>query len=236
MNYQLKGFRFSFLFHGAVLLAFFGLNNSMAQFSNPVLIDFSIEDSIVKGDPKAPPAPKKQEVKTVKPEPQKPAVEKQEVMPQKALPEQVTATSETSPESQAPVAAKPVASTPPATTTATSAGNTMKAEGNASPVSRGNSADGLKQGYLKEHFAYIRNYVQKKLSYPKIARKMGWEGKVLISFVVCTDGHAKDITIKEGSGFELLDKNAISAVQMASPFPKPPIEAQLIIPINYSLN
>jgi protein TonB len=238
VNYQLKGFRFSFLFHAAVLLVFFALNTSMARFSKPVLIDFSIEDSLVKGDPKAPPAPKKQEVKTVRPEPAKPKplVAKQEEVVQKSLPEQVTATSETSPESQAPVAAKPVASAPQAPGTETSSGNFAKTEGTASPVSRGTASEGLKQGYLKEHFAYIRNIVQKKLSYPKIARKMGWEGKVLISFVVCRDGYARDIMIKEGSGFELLDKNAIAAVQMASPFPKPPIEAQLIIPISYSLN
>jgi len=59
---------------------------------------------------------------------------------------------------------------------------------------------------------------------------------VLISFIVCTDRQAKDITIKEGSGFALPDKNAVAAVQMASPFPKPPIEAQLSIRVNYSLN
>ncbi len=94
----------------------------------------------------------------------------------------------------------------------------------------------MKQNYLREHFAYIRTIVQKNLSYPKIARKMGWQGKVIISFVVCIDGHARDITIKEGSGIEMLDKNAVIAVQQASPFPKPPIEARLILPINYSLD
>ncbi|OGW20041.1 MAG: hypothetical protein A2077_04645, partial [Nitrospirae bacterium GWC2_46_6] len=37
--------------------------------------------------------------------------------------------------------------------------------------------------YLKEHFAYIRDLIMKSISYPRIARKMGWEGKVVVSFV-----------------------------------------------------
>ncbi|MEK6652305.1 MAG: energy transducer TonB [Nitrospirota bacterium] len=42
--------------------------------------------------------------------------------------------------------------------------------------------------------------------------------------------------IKEGSGITLLDRNAIETVKKASPFPRPPVEAQLLIPIKYSLN
>ncbi|MEK7196844.1 MAG: energy transducer TonB [Nitrospirota bacterium] len=90
--------------------------------------------------------------------------------------------------------------------------------------------------YLKENFSYVRDAIQKKISYPRVARQMGWEGKVVVSFIVCADGHAKDIKIKEGSGIALLDRNAIETVKKASPFPRPPVEAQLLIPIKYSLN
>ena len=90
--------------------------------------------------------------------------------------------------------------------------------------------------YLKENFSYIRDAIQKKITYPRIARQMGWEGKVVVSFIVCMDGHAKDIKIKEGSGVELLDKNAMETVKKAAPFPRPPVEAQLLIPIKYSLD
>jgi len=83
---------------------------------------------------------------------------------------------------------------------------------------------------------YIRNIVQKKLSYPRIARQMGWQGKVIIAFIVSIDGNAKNIEIRESSGIELLDRNAVTAVHDASPFPKPPIEAKLIIPISYTLD
>ncbi|OGW27728.1 MAG: hypothetical protein A2X59_13030 [Nitrospirae bacterium GWC2_42_7] len=104
------------------------------------------------------------------------------------------------------------------------------------PASTGNSIESVKQIYLKEHFNYIRDLIQKKLIYPNIARRMGWTGKVVVSFVISTDGNVKDIKITEGSGFELLDKNTIEIVKKTSPFPKPPVEAQLMIPVTYNLN
>jgi hypothetical protein len=49
-------------------------------------------------------------------------------------------------------------------------------------------------------------------------------------------GSAKDIKVMRSSGVDVLDKSAIEAVENASPFPKPPIEAQIIIPIVYRLD
>ena len=69
-----------------------------------------------------------------------------------------------------------------------------------------------------------------------MARKRGLEGKVVVSFIVCADGETQDITITESSGFELLDRSAVEAVRKASPFPKPPVKAALIIPVVYKLN
>jgi protein TonB len=89
--------------------------------------------------------------------------------------------------------------------------------------------------YLKEHFAYIKGLVQKNIIYPEIARKMGWKGKVTVSFVIESDGQAHDIEIRKSSGIKVLDQNAVEAVRKASPFPKPPAEAQIIIPIFYML-
>lgn len=95
---------------------------------------------------------------------------------------------------------------------------------------------GSQSGYMKNHFTYIRDMIQKKLIYPKIAREMGWEGKVAVSFFVASDGLAREIKIAASSGRESLDKNALLAVQNASPFPKPPVEAYIKIPIVYQLH
>jgi protein TonB len=69
-----------------------------------------------------------------------------------------------------------------------------------------------------------------------MARQMGWEGKVKVSFIISFDGSFREIEISKSSGFEILDKNAIETVKNASPFPKLPVEAQIIIPILYKLN
>lgn len=241
MNYQLRGFHFSFLIHMAALFLIIVLNSSMVRFSKPVVIDFSIEDSTLKGNTKTAPAPKNREVKARGSEPLKPkqVVAKQEpVIPQKAAPQQVAATSETSTESQAPVAANPVvASAPQESNFASPAGKSAKAEGNASPAQgQDNYVEGMKQGYLKEHFAYIRKIVQKHLSYPKIARQKGWEGKVTVSFVVYESGHVENVKVLESSGFGMLDKSAVETIKRVSPLPKPPVRAELIIPIVYKLN
>jgi protein TonB len=105
----------------------------------------------------------------------------------------------------------------------------------ASSGGYGSDSDGPRQKkrYLKENFAYIRDLVQKKATYPKLARQMGWEGKVIVSFIVNSNGHAKDIKVMNSSGIEILDESSIEAVKKASPFPKPPVEAQLIIPMSY---
>jgi protein TonB len=93
-----------------------------------------------------------------------------------------------------------------------------------------------KKKYLKENFAYIRDLIQKNAVYPKLARQMGWEGKVTVSFLISSNGNTKNIRIKQGSGIEILDHSSIEAVKKASPFPKPPAEAQIIIPISYKFN
>lgn len=100
---------------------------------------------------------------------------------------------------------------------------------------KGDSVNTAKELYLKEHFAYIRDAIMKKLSYPTAARRMGWEGKVVVSFVISEDGYVSDIEIVESSGFGVLDRNAVETVKKASPFPKPPVRAELVMPIVYDL-
>lgn len=238
MTYPQRGFCISFVIHSALLFMVLVMNNSIVSFSKPVVIDFSIEHSSAIKSHEISPAPTSTEVniKRAKIEPQS-VVAGQAAISQKTVRLAVTATNETSPESQAPVVAEPLpASIRPAVESSSPMSSITTAEGKAPPAyEQGSTPADMKTVYLKEHFAYIRNIIQKKLHYPKLARQMGWEGTVIVSFVICTDGCAKGISIREGSGIALLDGNAVSAVRNASPFPKPPVEAQLIIPINYSL-
>jgi len=90
--------------------------------------------------------------------------------------------------------------------------------------------------YIKEHFDYINKIVSINISYPYKARKMSMEGNVTISFIVCLDGSVKGIKVNKSSGFSTLDDNAVQAVMKASPFPPPPVEVRIVIPITYKLN
>lgn len=107
-------------------------------------------------------------------------------------------------------------------------------------IAYGGGSGGLngqkKTEYLRKNFSYIRDMIIKRIIYPERARQMGWQGKVKVSFVISSDGFVKDIRILESSGVEILDRNAVETVKKASPFPRPPVAAQLIIPISYRLH
>ncbi|PKN17248.1 MAG: hypothetical protein CVU71_17100 [Deltaproteobacteria bacterium HGW-Deltaproteobacteria-6] len=90
--------------------------------------------------------------------------------------------------------------------------------------------------YLKEHFVYIRDKITGSILYPEIARKMGWRGQVRIAFVVCEDGGVRDVRVIDGSGFSMLDRNAIDTVKNVAPFPKPPVRAEIRMAVTYRLN
>ncbi len=111
-------------------------------------------------------------------------------------------------------------------------------EGSGTNEGPGNSAGGkesAKTKYLKDHFAYIRNKILRNISYPASARRMGWQGKVILSFIISADGSVREVKIIQGSGFAILDKRAMETVKDTAPFPKPPVEAQLVIPIIFRL-
>jgi protein TonB len=49
--------------------------------------------------------------------------------------------------------------------------------------------------------------------YPRHARRKGYEGTVILEVLVDENGTVKDLKVVESSGYELLDKSAISSVQ-----------------------
>lgn len=49
--------------------------------------------------------------------------------------------------------------------------------------------------------------------YPRLSRRRGEEGIVVITLTVTAQGHAENIAIKQSSGYPLLDKAALKAIQ-----------------------
>lgn len=74
----------------------------------------------------------------------------------------------------------------------------------------------------------IKFQIQKNKYYPEIAKKLGIEGKVGISFDLLKDGQVEDIRILESSGNKILDSEAVNTIKKCIPFEK--------IPDYYNLN
>lgn len=93
----------------------------------------------------------------------------------------------------------------------------------------------IKDRYLKVNLGAIGSKIEGHLSYPYIARRMGYEGRVLLSFSIGPDGQVKKIRLVKSSGYRALDREAKRAVQAACPFPAPNVEISLTLPITFRL-
>lgn len=64
--------------------------------------------------------------------------------------------------------------------------------------------------------AQVLTKIKQKLThefvYPAVARRMGWQGRVLLGFQVDASGNIHQVHIKQSSGYALLDDSAVSAL------------------------
>jgi len=97
------------------------------------------------------------------------------------------------------------------------------------------SRETLQQRYVKEHFAYIRELVTKRLSYPPQARRMNWSGKTVVSFVIQEDGSIYGLNVVASSSHRILDQAALDTVRSVAPFPRPPVRAEIVLPVHFAL-
>ena len=94
----------------------------------------------------------------------------------------------------------------------------------------------IRQDYLEQLIAKINA----NKYYPKKAKRRGWQGKVTVSFSVMPSGQVKNTEIQQTSGFHLLDKSALRAIQDSQPFAPIPsnlglTKLDLELPIVYQL-
>jgi protein TonB len=94
----------------------------------------------------------------------------------------------------------------------------------------------LEESFLRERLSVISNIVQRHINYPPIARRMGWEGRVLIGFVLEPNGDIRDLKVLKSCGYEVLDKEALDAIRRSyKDFPKPPVSVVVKLPIAFRL-
>jgi protein TonB len=85
-------------------------------------------------------------------------------------------------------------------------------------------------------FVTVRDKLRRHLQYPVGARRRGFEGNVRVSFVLGTDGCARQIRVETGSGHEELDAAVAEAVRRSSPFTlRPDNEIRLLFPVEFRL-
>ncbi len=257
MRYQIYGFTISFLVHAAGILLLITFCRFVPVETKTLLVDFSTfsvprpapvpAKAVVPVRPKSVPPllPEKKIVKEKPPVPIakiKPAKKKTKVIQPRSEVKAVELPRELEPE---PAVAPEIPGPAPDPTprrmanSAESLSTQVASEPMVSDAPTGTAAGPSLMGkkeYIKAHFLYIKEGIERKITYPRFARKMGWEGKVVVSFVIREDGTVTNIKIVKSSGFSLLDKNAVESIKKAVPFPNPPVRAKLVVPISYRLS
>jgi|TARA_R110002033_G_scaffold802_7_gene7809 protein TonB len=90
------------------------------------------------------------------------------------------------------------------------------------------------QDFLNEHLKQIVVLIQKNIKYPKRAKRLNIQGKVLIRFKILTNGKIREV--ESISGHTLLIKSSIEAIEKASKtFPKVKKDIVIKVPIQYTL-
>lgn len=251
MKIYWKPLQFSLLIHGLVMLALINLQISPVRPQNILVIDFTMDNEPIFRDRSRTSAislPVKQNrnqknkhavsaTHHQQHKEQEPTLPPESIYIQSIPDEELQTMAMTA--SKANIDTKSGSNDFHSFTSQTSLSNSVLQKAGSPDRSDGHGDDVISAGksqYLKAHFSYIKDLIHKHLIYPAFAKKMGWEGKVITSFIVSSDGCAKNVKVSKSSGYEILDENAIKAITDASPFPKPPVEAQIIIPILYRLN
>lgn len=248
----LKSFALSLALHAGVVGGGMTMLSFMANSSEAVVIDLSITDTVAASGAETASTVEKTVQKPDRPEPSRPIPAVKPVK-QAAAPEPVTE-KQTQPEPSVAAATESLSDKAAAKDSATDSGLRQSAatgsgkagtgggggQGSAGHGrNQGNSPTGdeqLQQIYTKEHFSYIKRIISERIRYPRAARVSRQQGTVLVMFTINRDGHISGLQVADSSGSSLLDQNAMEAVKDAAPFPRPPVVAQLKVPIVYSLN
>lgn len=237
MRGQVKYFATSTGIHMVLLALLLAASANAVVRSRPITLDFTLNSCPVPELPPELPKQRKEPRQQTSPPPlpqqaaQKPAAVEQASAP----PVQHAAPTPTAPAPARVVdetprySAPPMHNPPPAPVAHTAPAHRPAGDERMTP-------EKAQQKYLKEHFAYIRDLIIKKLSYPSVARRMGWSGRVVLAFVVKEDGTIGTLKVRESSGYNALDNSAVDTVRNVAPFPKPPVAAEIIMPVQFLLD
>jgi len=80
----------------------------------------------------------------------------------------------------------------------------------------------------------IRRLIETHKSYPRLARRKGWEGEVIVELSLDGSGALQDVQVVRRSGHRVLDRATLAAVRSAGPFP--PLPGRVQVPVSYRID
>ena len=81
----------------------------------------------------------------------------------------------------------------------------------------------------------LRLAIQRRVDYPNTARRMGWQGQVIVTFFLHSDGQVRDVRVVSGSGHACLDSSALQAIERAAPLPPSDESVRIDMPVVFEL-
>ena len=91
----------------------------------------------------------------------------------------------------------------------------------------------------QDYVSSIQQRISQAVSFPLQAKEKGWQGTVTLSLTILSDGSLNDVKVKNSSGHDVFDKDAVNTAKILAPFdPFPaeiPLEQMVVdIPIVYT--
>lgn len=87
--------------------------------------------------------------------------------------------------------------------------------------------------YQKNYPAAVARHLARFKRFPAGLPRQASGGKVVLRFTLSDAGKVVEVLLIEGSGFAVLDTEALAMVRRAEPFPPPVREAEFVIPVSY---
>lgn len=89
-----------------------------------------------------------------------------------------------------------------------------------SPAAAASGADAVGTEARARIEARLHTNLARHFDYPYVARLRGWEGRVLLAFIVQASGNLNDIRIVRSSGFAVLDHSAVDSLKKVQRLPE----------------
>ena len=127
------------------------------------------------------------------------------------------------------------------TGTGTNTGKSGSGSGTGTQGNAGSYGEGSgTQGPYSEAGSNANYGTNPKPKYPAIARRRGWQGKVLLRVRVTADGLSEAVNVHRSSGHDALDESAVAAVEKWRFIPakrgNTAVACTVIVPIIFTLN